>query len=110
VFVLTGLALFGIASAIAGFRRPPHASRETRPARRALALVALGVLLHLTLAERTGFVVASAALFWMTARAFDDQHPLRDGLFAIGLSAAAYVLFAGLLDLPLPAGLVERWL
>jgi putative tricarboxylic transport membrane protein len=67
-------------------------------------LVTVGVLLNLLLAERAGFVLASAVLFWFVARAFDPRHPLRDGLFAAAVSSGAYLLFARVLDLQLPAG------
>jgi putative tricarboxylic transport membrane protein len=73
-------------------------------------LIAAGVAAHLALAERAGFVIAAAVLFWLTARAFDGRHPIRDAVFAIGLSAGAYVLFARVLDLTLPAGVLEGWL
>jgi hypothetical protein len=59
-------------------------------------------VLNLLMAESVGFVVASTAMFWLTARAFDRSHPVRDGLFAAGVSLAAYLLFARLLKLPLP--------
>jgi putative tricarboxylic transport membrane protein len=45
-------------------------------------------------------------LFWCTARAFDTRHPARDALFAVLVSAGAYLLFTRLLQLPLPAGLL----
>jgi putative tricarboxylic transport membrane protein len=66
--------------------------------------------MNLLLLERAGFVIASAALFWLTARAFDQRHPIRDALFALGVSAGAYLVFARVLQLSLPAGLLEGWL
>ena len=70
--------------------------------------IVLALVINLVLAERVGFIVASASMFWLTARAFDDRHPLRDVLFAAMLSICAYVLFGRLLQLPLPTGVVER--
>jgi hypothetical protein len=49
-------------------------------------------------------------LFWCTARAFDARRPVRDAVFAIGLSLGAYLLFARVLQLQLPSGVLGRWL
>jgi putative tricarboxylic transport membrane protein len=80
------------------FRRKDHPAPGWRP----IALLAVGIVLHLTLAERAGFIVAAAALFWFTARAFDARHPVRDVLFAVAVSTGAWVLFARVLQLSLP--------
>lgn len=77
---------------------------------RSAVLIGAGVVLHLVLAERAGFVVASAILFWFTARAFDKGRPWRDAVFAVGISVGAYVLFVRLLQLTLPAGVLAGWL
>ena len=69
-------------------------------------LVAAGIIVDLAAIEHFGFILASIGLFWLTARAFDARHPLRDGALAVALSFAAYVVFARLLDLPLPPGLL----
>ena len=45
-----------------------------------------------------------------TARAFDARRPVRDALFAIALSLGAYLLFARVLQLQLPSGVLGRWL
>ncbi|HAM56114.1 MAG TPA: hypothetical protein DCQ64_12195 [Candidatus Rokubacteria bacterium] len=45
-------------------------------------------------------------LFWLVARAFDERRPVRDALFAVAVSVAAYLLFGRVLDLPLPAGVL----
>jgi len=49
-------------------------------------------------------------LFWCSSRAFDDRHPVRDGVFALGVSVSAYLLFARALQLPLPAGVLGNWI
>jgi putative tricarboxylic transport membrane protein len=109
LFVLGGLACCAIGMVAAGRRtrlsRAPVAVRW-----RPLAMLGLAAIAYLALAESAGFLIAAAVLFWVTARAFDSPHPVRDALFAVGLSAAAYLLFARLLDVSLPAGPFERWL
>jgi putative tricarboxylic transport membrane protein len=109
VFVIAGLVLSALASA-ASRRSPRDAVAKRRAGRRPIAFILAGLVLHVALAERAGFIIASAILFWLTARAFDEHHPWRDGLFAIALSVGAYLLFARALDLTLPAGVLERWL
>lgn len=109
LIVLAGLALSVLGVAWQGAKAQslkPKAHDSLRP----VALVAAGVLLDLALAERAGFVIASAALFWFVARAFDPRHPLRDAAFAVTVSIGAYLLFGRVLDLPLPAGVLSGWL
>ncbi|HEU4688517.1 MAG TPA: tripartite tricarboxylate transporter substrate-binding protein [Vicinamibacterales bacterium] len=110
-FVLAGLAICALAAVVFGRPTPvamPQLPR-TRFAGTALWIV-LALVVNLLLAERAGFVVASTSMFWLTARAFDDRHPFRDALIAALLSLSAYILFGRLLQLPLPAGVVERWI
>jgi putative tricarboxylic transport membrane protein len=111
-FVLSGLLLFGVAALVGALRTRRQAERVPRPVewRPMVLLLAIGVVLYLVFIERAGFVVASAALFWLTARAFDREHLARDAVIAIGVAAASYVLFVRVLNLTLPAGPLARWL
>jgi hypothetical protein len=109
MIVLSGLALCGLATVLTWRRTTATAGNAAR-GWRPIVLVTVGVLLNLVLAERAGFVLASAVLFWFVARAFDPRHPLRDGLFAAVVSATAYFLFACVLDLQLPGGVLAAWL
>lgn len=115
VLVLSGLAIFA-AVAAAGLVRarqreaPPSAANETPRPWPAIAMIAIGILVDVLLVERGGFVIASTALFWATARAFDPNHPARDAAFALAVSIGAYLLFARLLELPLPAGILAGWM
>ncbi len=103
--VLAGLVLSGAAAAreLALFRRLRiPASRGWRP----VWLTGAGLLFHLILLQPAGFVIASAILFWFTARAFDDAHPWRDLIVAGGVSGMSYLLFDHVLKLSLPAGML----
>ena len=60
--------------------------------------------------EAAGFVVSSIVLFWLTARAFDARHPTRDAIAAVLLSVGAYLVFARVLQIPLPAGVLAGWM
>jgi len=72
----------------------------------AVLLVALAGLVDLLLLDRAGFVLASTALFWLTARAFDRTHPARDAVLAFAMAIGSHVLFARLLQVSLPPGLL----
>lgn len=107
LFVLGGLVLFGLAAIVPAVRAR-SASDSPTAARgwRSVGLIAAGGLFDVLFAERLGFVVASAVLFWLVARAFDERRPFRDALFAGIVSIGAYLLFGRLLDLPLPSGVL----
>ena len=111
--VLAGLVLaggFAMREAVTGARAGNLEAAPSRPARGPLLLLAAGAALHVVLLERAGFVIAAAVLFWFAARAFDPRHPLRDAVFAVVLPLAAYVVFARVLQLTLPAGVLAGWL
>ncbi len=111
LFVLAGLALFAAAAAVSVVReRLRRRGTAQRGHWRPLAWIAAGVLLDLLLAESAGFVLASAALFWLVARAFDARRPWRDLGVAFGVAIGAYLLFADLLQVQLPAGVLAGWL
>jgi putative tricarboxylic transport membrane protein len=111
LFVLVGLALTAAVASGSAWRTSRRAVATTgAPGWRAVGLIAAGIAIDILLVERAGFVIASSILFWLTARAFDAGRPVRDALFAIGVSAGAYLLFARLLELPLPQGVLAGWM
>jgi hypothetical protein len=109
LFVLAGLVVFGMAALVDVRRHSTRLPEPRWPKVKSAGLIGIGIAIHLALAERAGFVIAAAALFWFTARAFDETRPLRDALFAVIVSIAAYLLFARVLQLPLPAGVLAAW-
>jgi putative tricarboxylic transport membrane protein len=124
-FVLAGLAMCAIAALVVGrsgrdvaavrlpqtnVSGPSPESRTPSSETRSVWWIAIGLVANLAMAETVGFVTASTAMFWLTARAFDDRHPIRDAVFAVIMAVSAYLLFGRLLQLPLPAGPLEGWL
>ncbi|MEO5740691.1 MAG: tripartite tricarboxylate transporter substrate-binding protein, partial [Vicinamibacterales bacterium] len=110
VLVLVGLMFWVGAAALETVRA--HAASPTNsagPGWGSAALIAAGMAIDLALIEQAGFVLASASLFWLTARAFDAQHPGRDALFGLAVSTGAYLLFVRVLNVTLPAGFLARW-
>jgi putative tricarboxylic transport membrane protein len=113
LLVLAGLLFFAFVAVLETVRaRKASLSLSPRkdPGWGPAALIAAGMALDLVLMEQAGFVLASTVLFWLTAQAFDRQHPGRDAVFALALSAGAYLLFVRMLNVTLPAGFIARWL
>ena len=110
LMVLLGLAVCGLAVAVGAWRGRVPAAARPGAGWKAIGLIAAGIGIDLLFVEHAGFVIASAGLFWLTARAFDARNPLRDALFALGVSIGAYLLFARVLQLSLPAGLLAGWI
>lgn len=83
---------------------PPEAADFDRGA---FAFISLGLVLHMLLIERAGFVVASVALFVCVARAFGDRRLALGVALGLALAVAVYVGFDRGLGLNLPAGILE---
>jgi putative tricarboxylic transport membrane protein len=115
IFVLFGLVASALWSAGGMMRSRMRvgenaaAATGTADSWRAIFLVAVAAAIDLLLLDRAGFIIASTALFWVTARAFDATHPIRDVAFALAISTASYVVFVQWLDLSLPAGVLAGW-
>ena len=115
VFVLVGLVVSILVSGRKGLPSGRKGTVPGSPAFRAgghasITWVAAAAVLDILLMERAGFILASIPLFWLTARAFDPTHPLRDAIAATALSIGAYLLFARVLQISLPAGVLARWI
>ena len=98
--VVFGGLLLTVGAFIVTTIRAPR-SGDARIDRRAIAIIALAIALSVILIEAAGFVVSSIVLFWLTARAFDARHPMRDAIAAVLLSAGAYLVFARVLQIQL---------
>jgi putative tricarboxylic transport membrane protein len=73
----------------------------------ALGTLTLGLVSSVLLLEQAGFILASALLFWLVARAFESRRPWRDGIVGLLLSAAVYLVFTRGLGLALPRGVLD---
>lgn len=72
----------------------------------AFLLIGLGLVLHMVLIGRAGFVVASTVLFVCVARGFGSRTWLRDTVIGLVLAFVVYVGFKYGLGLDLPAGVL----
>jgi putative tricarboxylic transport membrane protein len=108
--VLLGLAVLGAAALVTVVRERRTRVDGVRLAWRPLLLIGVGAALHVLLAERAGFIIAAALLFWFIARAFDERQPVRHAAWAFAIAVASYALFDYALELEMPAGVLGRWL
>ena len=74
---------------------------------RTLALLSAVFLAHAALLELLGFAIAGALLFFGIAASLGSRRWLRDAAVSVVLATAVYVVFARLLGVGLPAGLLE---
>ncbi|MEW6045209.1 MAG: tripartite tricarboxylate transporter TctB family protein [Bacillota bacterium] len=73
---------------------------------KATGLVAAGLLLHMALIERAGFILSSTLLFGLSAYALGSRRLAANTLVGLIVSAATYLVFTRGLGLSLPAGVV----
>ena len=72
-----------------------------------LAVCVAAVLIFIVAVEPVGYLIVSAVCFWLTAWAMGARSHLKSALIAIVLSAVVYFSFTRLLDISLPAGVLE---
>ena len=105
--IAAGLAALGVTHLAIAVR---HGRVEREPADpRPVLLIGGGLaVLTLSIALGGGFVLGTAVLFAATARAFGRRALAPDLAIGFALAFVAYLLFAKLLTLSLPAGPLER--
>lgn len=69
--------------------------------------ISLGLILHIILLERAGFVVGSLALFVCTAYGFGARNLLVTAAIGLILCLVTYLGFSHGLDVGLPGGILE---
>jgi hypothetical protein len=73
-------------------------------------MAALGTLAFVPiLLEPLGFIVSVGLALWILGRLAGGR-PLPSGVAALALTSGLFVLFVWVLGVPLPTGLVVRWL
>jgi len=75
-----------------------------------VAALAGGFLANILLIERIGWPLSGALLFFVSARALGSRHLLRDVAISLVLSFGSYSVFADVLGIALPAGVLEGFL
>lgn len=66
--------------------------------------VTAGLVAHMLLIGRAGFVIAAAVLFTLTARGFGSRRWARDIAIGVVLALAIFLFFVKFLNVNLPAG------
>ncbi|MFC7329217.1 tripartite tricarboxylate transporter TctB family protein [Marinactinospora rubrisoli] len=87
---------------------PTGATSPERGDRRTLATMAATLVAHLLLLQPLGWLVSGTLLFWGISYAVDRRRPLLDLCVAATLAGLVQLLFSGLLDVTLPAGILGR--
>lgn len=107
---LLGLAAFLAAAALRGRAAFTAPAWEGTLNLRPLAWLAVALALVPLAMDRTGFVPAAAAQFWLAARAFHSRRPWRDAIAAVVVAFVVYMAFARGLGMTLPQGPLEALL
>lgn len=101
--VLLGLAISFVAALLAFLRHRDEAAPQSSN-RAGLATLVFALAVNVVLFSAAGFVVASATLFIIAARAFGSRRVLRDTLVGVGLALVIFIAFTRGLGVALPAG------
>ena len=108
-FAAVALAIVGICFIIQALRNSPGKlvadTDETNWM--ALGLIAFGFIFEILFIKSLGFILASTVLFMAVAMAYGSRRYFRDIAIGLIITSAAYFGFTRLLNLQLPAGVLE---
>jgi putative tricarboxylic transport membrane protein len=102
-----GLVILGVAFVLAVRRGLEFPALSEAPARGVLPWLLAGLVGGIAAVEPLGFAVAAAWLFVMGCRGFGSRHWARNVALGVGLGVIVYVVFARLLGVSLPGGLLD---
>jgi putative tricarboxylic transport membrane protein len=104
VFLMLGGAGLVWQAFTGGFRNVEDETQGEPFAGAAFGWVLAGLAAQMALIETAGFCIASALLFWCSARGFGSRQPLRDAIYAIAIVLAVYIAFTQGLSVNLTRG------
>jgi putative tricarboxylic transport membrane protein len=107
--VAGGLAVLGLATLLAAFRRTPTPTDSADWTAVVVMLAGFAALIAL-IAWGGGFIAATTILFAATSRAFGRRAAVTDVVLGAALGTCIYLVFTKLLTLGLPQGPLERLL
>jgi hypothetical protein len=99
--VALGLCLAALAALLLWLEKP--AGLVLPLPLRPVLCVSAGLVAWVLLADRLGFFAAGLAQVLLSSLALPNQKWVMVGIIAVALNIAAYLLFVGVLGLPLPA-------
>ena len=70
-------------------------------------ILVCGLVICILLLKPAGFIIAASVQFWLIARAFSPENPVRDAITAVLLSISVYFIFTHGLGLVLPRGILS---
>jgi putative tricarboxylic transport membrane protein len=105
VFIGAGLMILALAHVVKGLRQGATGIPRQQPV--PVLLIVGGLALQLILLKPLGFSIASGLLFACTAAAFGKRNLAISLPVGIGFAFLVYGIFDGLLQLNLPAGVLE---
>jgi putative tricarboxylic transport membrane protein len=112
IVVFTGAGLVLLSAALTWYRkRRTDGNRAPMPStnRRAVAMMAAGLVAFVVLVEPMGFIIAATTLFVVTASAFRPAL-IRPAIVGAIFCALVYLAFTRGLDLLLPSGSLWAWM
>ena len=72
-----------------------------------LGICIAAALIFIAGVDQLGYIIVSTVAFWLTAWAMGARRHLRSALIAVVMSVVVYAVFTRLLDIDLPAGVLE---
>jgi putative tricarboxylic transport membrane protein len=111
-FAAAALAIVGTCFIVQSLRNSPDkvVGDTDETDWKALAFILLGFVFEIVFIKILGFILASTVLFTAVAFGFGSRKIVRDVIIALIVSSLAYFTFTKLLNLQLPAGILQGFI